>query len=366
MKRLFASFILLLSITVTYAKDEPATLSADGPYIFYNEDGTARIVTVDVDGCVSDTTVAAPVPGDVITVTEHSGRWTFDVTLRECSRPDWKRSLSSKVFITSDPHGRLDCFVDLLMRGGVIDNELHWAYGDGQLMVIGDICDRGEDVTQLYWLMYQLEAEADMAGGHAGFVYGNHETMILANDIRYVKEKYKMLAEQIGSSIPEMYGPTTEIGRWLATRNTIEVWGDRLFVHAGLGQDFLDLGLDIPTVNETISKAIFSTREQRKADDLTWFLFRTYGPVWYRGLVLKKEKYKPAEPETVDAVLERFGVSQIVVGHTIFPQVRTFYDGRVLAVNVDNAKNMNSPRGRAAVIKSGKIGIFCNRKVVQK
>mgnify|MGYP000243614500 CR=1 FL=1 len=36
---------------------------------------------------------------------------------------------------------------------------------------------------------YKLEEEAAKAGGHVSFMLGNHEPMVLANDLRYTKEK---------------------------------------------------------------------------------------------------------------------------------------------------------------------------------
>ena len=44
----------------------------------------------------------------------------------------------------SDPHGRLDCVIDLLQGNRVIDSGLHWSFGSGRLVVIGDIADRGK------------------------------------------------------------------------------------------------------------------------------------------------------------------------------------------------------------------------------
>lgn len=98
----------------------------------------------------------------------------------------------------SDPHGRLNLVVSLLKANGVIDSQLRWAYGDNQLVVIGDIFDRGYDVPQIFWLFYKLEAEAAECGGRVSVLLGNHEPMELAGDMRYAKPKYKMLADTLG------------------------------------------------------------------------------------------------------------------------------------------------------------------------
>ena len=70
----------------------------------------------------------------------------------------------------SDPHGRLDCVVSLLQGNGIIDENLNWNYDSNHLMILGDIFDRGDDVTQILWLIYKLEQEAAQAGGCVSFL----------------------------------------------------------------------------------------------------------------------------------------------------------------------------------------------------
>lgn len=38
--------------------------------------------------------------------------------------------------------------------------------------------------------------------------------------------------------------------------------GNDLYVHAGLGKDFYDKNLSIPTVNEEMSKGLFMTKKR--------------------------------------------------------------------------------------------------------
>lgn len=63
---------------------------------------------------------------------------------------------------------------------------------------------------------------------------------------------------------PRLFGPDTELGRWLGTRNTMQMIGNDLYVHAGLGKDFYDKNLSIPTVNEEMSKGLFMTKKNAK------------------------------------------------------------------------------------------------------
>ena len=62
-----------------------------------------------------------------------------------------------------------------------------------------------------------------------------------------------------------LFGPDTELGKWLGTRNTMQTIGPNLYVHAGLGKEFYDRDLNIPTVNEEMSRALFMSKKERKA-----------------------------------------------------------------------------------------------------
>lgn len=333
-------------------EEKKELLTADGPYILYQPEGGARVITVNECGVLLDTTYATLPEDFSFRVSDHKGRYPFTVKLHPSKRQSWQWQQADKVFVMSDPHGKMDCVVSLLQGNHVIDRDLHWSFGNNQLMVIGDIFDRGKDVTQIFWFFYKLEAEAVAAGGKVSFLLGNHEPMVLAGDMRYSKGKYQALADTLGMSYPYLWSENTELGRWLATRNTMQVIGKDLYVHAGLSKNFYEHNLDINTVNETMSKALFMDKKKRSAlSPLTDFLYGSYGPIWYRGLVRDKEKYHPLSADTLQLLLNRYQVDRIIVGHTIFDDITKFYKGKVIGVNVDNEKNRKHKRGRALLIE---------------
>ena len=326
-------------------------LTADGPYILYQPDGSARVISVDNKGQIVDKTYNHLPKHFSFEVTDHKGRYPFKVQLHPIQRPDWKYAQSPKTFVMSDPHGRLDCVVSLLQGNGVIDAKCCWSFGKNHLVIIGDVFDRGNDATQIFWLFYKLEAEAAKAGGHVSFLLGNHEPMVLGNDLRYTKEKYTTLAKRLGMRFPQLMGADTELGRWLESRNTMQVIGDGLYVHAGLSKAFYDKNLEIPLVNQEISRALFMKGKERRAlGPLTAFLYGKLGPIWYRGLVLDQPQYNPLPPDSLQMILDRYQVKCLLVGHTIFKDVSAFYKGKVIDVNVDNKKNKRKRRGRALLI----------------
>lgn len=193
--------VMLTMFSITISAKEHADdkkLSCDGPYVVYQTDGSVRVISVTENGEVKDT-VYAVLPKDfTLHVADHEGKYPFSVRLHPIARQPWKQSQARKTFVMSDPHGRLNLVVSLLKANGVIDSQLRWAYGDNQLVVIGDIFDRGYDVPQIFWLFYKLEAEAAECGGRVSVLLGNHEPMELAGDMRYAKPKYKMLADTLG------------------------------------------------------------------------------------------------------------------------------------------------------------------------
>ena len=206
------------------------------------EDGSARVVTVGLKGELKDKTYKT-LPSDFsFPVMSHKGNHRFQVTLHPFERPQWRMPQADSMLVISDPHGNLDCFVSVLKNNGVINDRYEWTFGKNQLVIIGDVFDRGKDVLPIFWLIYKLEKEAADAGGQALFMLGNHEEMVLRGDLRYVKEKYKALADTLHMPYQDLWKEDSELGRWLRTRNLIGIVGDNLIVHAGLSADFLEIG----------------------------------------------------------------------------------------------------------------------------
>ena len=365
MKNSFLGAVLLLltalaacTTTSTTTSKSPMTLQAqlasDGPYIWHDSVGSgARIVSVTPEGQLVDQRVERLAVGEEFDVRTEDGQHQFRVQLHEVERPAAICPAASQTFVMSDPHGDFDCFQVLLREFGVIDSTYHWTFADGHLVVIGDVMDRGVDVTPIYWLLYQLEGEAQQTGGRVSFLLGNHETLVLMNDVRYTEKKYLTLADTLGMTCADLYGPQTELGRWLTTRNTMMRIGRDLFVHAGLSPQFYELGMSIDSLNATITSGLYKTKAERKAQsELVYTLFASDGPIWYRGLVRDEEKYHPASPDSLQLILDRYDADRLFVGHTIFPEVTEFYGGKVIGVNVNNQKARREGRKRSFMIRA--------------
>lgn len=359
------SFILFRLYLIVILTTTPLLCNAfdgaDGPYIFYHPDGKARIISINEQGVKEDQIIDQIDDKFILDIVSHNGKHRFQVKLHPIQRNDWYHNKSEKILVLGDPHGNMECFIDVLQANKVIDDQYKWMYENNHLMIVGDIFDRGDDVVQILWLVYKLEEEARKAGGKVSFIYGNHEIMVLANDLRYVNDKYKELAEVYATEMKysDFFSTDTELGRWLAERNTIEVIGKDLFVHAGLSLPVCDTNLSIPEINQELSQGLNKSGKERKIQSkYSNLLFTTNGPVWYRGLVDATKDQAITKEEDLDLILAHFNAERIIVGHTIFDDITTFFNQKVIAINVNNLKNKNNNKGRGILIENGKTHII--------
>jgi hypothetical protein len=241
----------------------------------------------------------------------------------------------SRIFAVSDIHGEYQAFVDLLVNGGIIREDLSWAWGDGHLVVLGDILDRGGQVTECLWLVHRLEREARAAGGRVHFTLGNHEMMVLQRDLRYVHPRYlDGVVESSGVRYDDLFGPAMELGRWLRTKHTAVLLNQILFVHAGIGPEVVTRELDLASINEQIRAAIDLRSYDIIFNDMPGFLLDIQGPLWYRGYFIPTSAYPRATVPEVRQVLDYYGAHTVVVGHTDIGEIQAQYGGMIFGIDM--------------------------------
>jgi len=227
----------------------------------------------------------------------------------------------SKMFAVSDIEGQYDDFVSLLQAAEIIDEKLHWSWGDGHLVLNGDIFDRGDYVTECLWLLYRLEQEARQVGGRVHVMLGNHESMVLRRDIRYVHEKYTGgIVRAARINYTDLFGPDMELGRWLRTKHTAIRLNDVLFIHGGMPPRLAANGVSLDEINQLARETIdYRSYEIAFDEELRKYYGDTdEGPFWYRGYHRSREGlYLQATMAQVDSILETYSSRAIVVGHTV-------------------------------------------------
>jgi hypothetical protein len=215
------------------------------------------------------------------------------ITLLSLSQTAWSREWRfddvERVVAIADIHGAYDAMVATLQNADVLDSESRWVGGSTNLVIVGDILDRGPKSRAAMDLLMRLEGEAESAGGRVHVLIGNHESMILTGDMRYVSDPefaafaededpvqrarwFDVYVDQQGASADEVraefdqtyppgyfamrsaFRPDGVYGQWLLQKNIIVVINGTAFVHGGLSPDVTRIGLD--GVNGTLQQEL--------------------------------------------------------------------------------------------------------------
>ncbi|KAK7321385.1 hypothetical protein VNO77_31986 [Canavalia gladiata] len=106
------------------------------------------------------------------------------------SPPTFVSAPGRRILAVGDLHGDLKQARSALQMAGVLscsDGQDLWTGGESVLVQLGDILDRGEDEIAIMSLLRSLDKQAKAHGGAVFQVNGNHETMNVEGDFRYVE-----------------------------------------------------------------------------------------------------------------------------------------------------------------------------------
>jgi hypothetical protein len=303
----------------------------EGPYIFL-QGQESKSYTIKYDGRQMNTEeiALAGYSEKLKCYPNHSpGPFQFEI-MKEHSVPSWRYEGGAPILAVSDLDGDFRGFVEVLLSNKVIDKSYHWTFGNGHLVVLGDLFDRGVAVTECLWLIYKLEQEATEFGGTVHFLLGNHEIMVLSGDYRYTKSKYQRVADELGMEQEDLFSEKTVLGDWLRTKNTIEIIGDILFVHAGISLEMVENGVSIPGMNEIVRKRLGEDYKIIMAKPgMDKLIYGRTGPLWYRGYFNEE-----IESETLAQILTFYNAKKIVVGHTLVPTIQGMFEDQLYAIDV--------------------------------
>jgi hypothetical protein len=241
------------------------------------------------------------------------------------------------LFIVGDTHGDFDALTAGLSAAGLIDERLVWTGGRSHLVFAGDLTDRGPDVLRLLWFVYRLEREAAEAGGRVHVVLGNHEIMVMLSDLRYVHPKETEIARLHGAGYQQLFDVRESVlGRWLAVKPAAIRIGDVLIAHGGVTPETVRLPI----------QAFDDTLAQYMAEDLFYrWADTTYMPAidsaayqaredffWGPRSVFWHRDYVQADTLETELghVLNAWGATMLVVGHTAVPRIEARYGGRLI------------------------------------
>jgi len=360
LKHIFGTIISLLLVGATvvislngsfeYGEDPQAiNLEREGPYVFYETDSTLNVNYIrgnKTDGFYLDKTEHHT--NDEIFVNcyfplDGSG---FDFNIRsDINSPQSTYDDKEAILAISDIESGYKTFRDFLIANKVIDENLDWIFGKGHLVLVGDFVDRGFSTTQVLWFIYKLEQEANKQGGHVHFIIGNHELYNMQGKFKSASYKYYGVASILGKQHHDLYNKNSFIGKWMASKNTLELINGYLFTHGGIHPDIANYDITIEQVNQ-INRDHYdqSYFPKPKESIAQLILSNKNGICWYRGY-FKDD----LSQEEVEKGINQFNAKAVVVGHTLQWSVKKLYNGKVFAIDVKHPKDYQKhfPRGQS-------------------
>jgi hypothetical protein len=263
---------------------------------------------------------------------------------------DYRWTGVGRVVAVSDLHGDYGQYIKVLESADLINSRGRWSGGDAHLVQTGDVPDRGPDTRLIIEHLQRLKAQADRKGGMVHMLVGNHEAMNSYGDLRYVhpgeyeafvgknsklyrEKQWEFQLQRLEQAKPEEFltmdleayrvkwekqvplgwvehrlawAPEGEYGKWVAQNPVAVMVNGVLFVHGGIGPSYCRLSIEEINARARAELLQYDPGTEGVVDSAD-------GPLWYRGLALEDEAYfSPA----VDQILDRYGASRMVVGHT--------------------------------------------------
>lgn len=255
--------------------------------------------------------------------------------------------------------------------------KMAWVGGDTVVVQLGDVLDRGDCEIGIVRLLRDLDKQARKQGGAVYMLNGNHESLNVCGDFRYVTPgAFIEAAEEFG--IPRevatrnwdgciqaraaLYLPGGRIAKELSRNATVLVVNDTAFAHGGLLPTHVNYGL------ERMNAEVAAWMRRDKLEDEDGYAsppFLAMGDgnsvMWNRQL--SRESYvNPIDRfhacNLVTQALARVGAQRLVVGHT--PQMRGVNcecEGKVWRVDVGmSAGVLNAPAGVLQISPSDEEG----------
>ncbi|WP_452226837.1 metallophosphoesterase [Lacinutrix cladophorae] len=340
-------------------------LENEGPYVFYETDSTLHVNYIKgnkTDGFYLDQkefAINQEIPSSCYFPLDGS---TFNFTLNSNFEiPNATFSDEEPILAVSDMESGYKAFRDFLMSNKVIDTNLNWTFGKGHLVLVGDFMDRGFSTTQVLWFIYKLEQDAKKQGGHVHFIIGNHELYNLQGKFKSAAYKYNGVASILEKQQHNLYDDNAFLGKWMTSKNTLELINGHLFAHGGIHPDFANYDISIDEVNRinrnNYRKAFFPKPEETVEQLIT---SSKKGICWYRGY-FKDD----LSQEDVEKGINQFNAKAVVVGHTLQWNVTKLYNGKVFAIDVKHPKDYNKnwpfKKSEGLLIKNGEYyQVFAN------
>lgn len=310
------------------ASGQAAESVYDGPYLFI---GNNKLKSISVRNGVVKYMEADSVNFNLLR-SRYDLHFTYnDIWEKYHTEPEnYSFTTEGSIAIMSDLHGEYDNYIKLLKRTGIIDRHLNWSFGKGQLVILGDIFDRGTMVTEILWHLFGLEMQAAAAGGKVHILLGNHEYMILTGDDKFINNKYRHIEQITGKSYSDFFVSNSVLGNWLRKMPVVIKINNILFTHAGISTELVREKTDIDQMNRIYRDILTGSPADRS--DLSSGSSRNTQlgeMLFFRGY-FTDDLFSESK---LDSILTFYGVDRIVVGHTTLSEVKSMYHDKLIGID---------------------------------
>lgn len=376
LKHLIVSILILGAMAVLFGLyhganlhygDHPLMYKIDneGPYVFYKNDSTLNVKYIKgnrEDGFYVDKKEYSVNSETIVKSYFQIDSTSFDFNIiSDIKTSKTTYNDGNPIMAISDIEGGYKVFRDFLINSKVIDKNLNWTFGKGHLVLVGDFVDRGWSVTQVLWFIYKLEQDATKQGGFVHFIIGNHELKNMQGNYGASAKKYLAVANILGKVQSDLYNSNSFLGKWMSSKNALELINGNLFAHGGIHPDIADSELNLDEINQIIKNNYYKPYYPKKEKNIAQLLTSTKtGICWYRGYF--KEDLTQ---EQIERGLNKFNAKSIIVGHTLQSKVNMQYNKKVIGIDVkhskDYQKNWPNKKSEGLLIQGNKYyRIFAN------
>ncbi|KAJ8650878.1 hypothetical protein MRB53_003901 [Persea americana] len=328
--------------------------------------------------------------------------------------PTFVSAPGRRIVAVGDLHGDLAKARCALEMAGVLssDGQDLWTGGEAVLIQVGDILDRGEEEIAILSLLRSLSIQARTKGGAVFQVNGNHETMNVEGDFRYVDagafeecidfmeylndrdgswddafmswvsvskrwkvdrkasqsqwSPWKLVERQKGAiARSSLLRPGGQLACELARHAVALKVDDWIFCHGGLLPHHVAYGIE--RMNREVSSWMRGFSENHDFPEIPFIATRGYDSVVWNRLYSRD----PADTDywsrqicsILDDTLEAVGAKAMVVGHT--PQlegVNCKYNHRIWRIDVGMSSGVLNSRPEVLEITDNKARVIRNEK----
>ena len=166
--------------------------------------------------------------------------------------------------------------------------------------------------------------------------------------------KYFHIASILGKRQSQLYDKNSIIGKWMSSKNTVELINGTLFTHGGIHPEIVNYDVNLSEINQITSESYYTPYYPKLEKTKEQFLNLTYSGIsWYRGY-FKDD----LSQEDINSVLRKFNANSIVVGHTLQSKVNRTHNGKVIGIDVkhpkDYHKNFPNSKSEGLLIENDK------------